>query len=262
MGCGWLGLPLAVVLIKEGYTLRGTTTSDTRLKLLEDKGIDGFKIILGSEGLSGPVDEFLNGLDVLVINVPPGMRRDPGNNYSEKMKLLQKSIIKAGIEKVIFVSSTSVYGNAEGEIDEGTDPMPVTKSAQELVASETLFSSDPKIKTTIVRFGGLIGPDRHPVYMLSGRKELKNGNDALNLIHLDDCIHILQSIIKYNWWGEIFNGVYPDHPRKMDYYSDEARKHKLEPPGYKGEPGTISGKIVLSRNFLEKNQKFTRPIRS
>ncbi len=262
MGCGWLGLPLAKRLIEDGYRLRGTTTSEAKLKILESNGISGYTIKLGSESLSGPVDEFLNRLDILVINVPPGMRRDPGNDYVGQMKLLKKAIKKAGVGKVLFVSSTSVYGNAKGDIDENTEPDPVTRSGVALVAAEFLFNADPDLNATIVRFGGLIGPDRHPVVMLSGRKDLKNGNDAINLIHLEDCILMLRSIIRNGWWDEIFNGVYPDHPRKMDYYSAEALKRKLEAPQYADKPGTLTGKIVLSRNYLEKNQKFICPIRT
>ena len=262
MGCGWLGLPLAIKLMDDGYVLKGTTTSESKLKLLEAKGIRGYKILLGPESIVGPVDEFLNGLDILVINVPPRMRKDPGNDYVGQMKFLKTSIKKAGVDKMVFVSSTSVYGNSSGEIDESTEVIPVTKSAKALVESETLFGTDPELNTTIVRFGGLIGPNRHPVTMLSGRKDLSNGNDALNLIHLNDCIQILRNIINYGWWGEVFNGVYPDHPRKMDYYSAEALKRNLEPPKYLDEPEILTGKIVLSRNYLEKNQKFTTPIQT
>ena len=262
MGCGWLGMPLALKLLEDGYSLKGTTTSESKLKILEAEGIRGYRILLSQDAVVGPIDEFLHELDILVINVPPRMRKDPGNDYFGQMTRLKKSIKKAGIDKIVFVSSTSVYGDISGEIDESSEVMPLTKSAKALVASESLFISDPELHTTIVRFGGLIGPDRHPVAMLSGRKNLNNGNDALNLIHLNDCILVLKNIINYGWWGEIFNAVYPDHPRKMDYYSEEATKRKLEPPKYIDEPGMLTGKIVLSRNYLEKNQRYTTPIRT
>jgi len=34
LGCGWLGKPLAVFLISKGYLVKGSTTSDEKLKLL------------------------------------------------------------------------------------------------------------------------------------------------------------------------------------------------------------------------------------
>lgn len=73
---------------------------------------------------------------------------------------------------------------------------------------------------------------------------------------------MIQTIIEYNWWNEIFNGVYPDHPAKSDYYREEARKRGLKPPEYSEHEGSSTGKIVKSRNFLIKKQHFFTPIRS
>jgi nucleoside-diphosphate-sugar epimerase len=83
------------------------------------------------------------------------------------------------VKKVIFVSSTSVYGeipleNVEVEKNSITEeilPNPDTESKQLL---EVENKSNTHFKTTIVRFGGLIGNDRHPIYFLAGRKNIEN----------------------------------------------------------------------------------------
>lgn len=262
MGCGWLGFPLALALMKEGFDLRGTSTDENKIALLKSKGIGAYKVKLLSDRIEGPIEEFLDHLDVLVINIPPRMRKDPSESYFDKVNLLYDRIKDRGVEKVLFVSSTSVYGNAEGTISEEDRPEPVTDSAKHLLKSERLFIEDEQLSTTVVRFGGLIGPDRHPVTMLSGRTGLKNGAEAINLIHLDDCIHLIISIIRNNWWNEIFNGVYPDHPTKADYYTQEARVRGLEIPHYTGNSKSGSGKIIESRNFLNKKNRFYTSIRS
>lgn len=256
MGCGWLGLPLAVSLVKKGHTVRGTTTSQDKLSHINSLGIEAFLIGLGTESIEGPIEEFLLDLDILIINVPPAMRSNPQSSYYDKMIRLNEAIVKAGTNQLVFVSSTSVYGNREGEVTEETEVMPVTESARQLVQSENLFLGNPNLRSTVIRFGGLIGPDRHPVKRLSGRSNLSNGDDAVNLIHLDDCIQMIVAIIENEWWNEIFNGVYPDHPSKADYYSNEALKKGLEPPTYKGLSGSKKGKIIISRNFLIKNGVF------
>ena len=74
MGCGWLGLPLALKLLEDGYSLKGTTTSESKLKLLEAEGIRGYRILLAQDAVVGPIDEFLHELDILVINVPARRR--------------------------------------------------------------------------------------------------------------------------------------------------------------------------------------------
>ena len=164
--------------------------------------------------------------------------------------------------KLLFVSSTSVYGNAAGEVDENSPVTPVTDSAKHLVAAEKLFMDDDSVETSIVRFGGLIGPDRHPVTVLSGKEGLKNGDEYVNLIHRDDCIHMIKTILENDWWNEIFNGVYPEHPKKWEYYAEEATKRGLNPPVYNGSSETSTGKFIISRNFLIKNQVFFTSIRS
>ena len=82
-----------------------------------------------------------------------------------------------------------------------------------------------------MRFGGLIGPERHPVFQLSN-KEFTNGEELVNLIHQNDAIHLIVTIIKQGYWNEIFNGVYPYHPKKSVYYTSEAKLKGIPPPIY------------------------------
>lgn len=220
MGCGWLGLPLAKALIKDGYEVHGSTTSKDKLPILEKAGINASLISISEDSINGPIKEFLGELDVLVINVPPKLRGDSRENYVEKMELIGKALSESMIRKVVFVSSSSVYGGNQGKVTEETKPQPTTESGIQLLASEELFRAMPNLKTTIIRFGGLIGEERHPINMLSGRKGLKNGNHPVNLIHLNDCISILSLVIKNNWWGEIFNAVHPLHPAKRNITSN------------------------------------------
>jgi len=256
IGCGWLGFPLAKSLIQAGYNVHGSTTNKDKLDALEKEGIKPFLVILGEESVSGSLAEFLVQVDILIINIPPRLRGNYKENYVLKMNLLHNEIGKSSVKKIVFVSSTSVYGTVEGEVTEETFPMPVTESGRQLVEAEKIFKNDKSIQTTILRFGGLIGPNRHPVTMLSGKKGLSDGNVPVNLIHLDDCIHLIKTVLENNWWDQIFNGVYPDHPLKRDYYYQMADKNMLPRPQYLKPESTKSGKIVLSRNFLAKNIPF------
>lgn len=261
MGCGWLGLPLAKSLIQAGYHVHGSTTNKDKLDTLEQEGIKPFMVILGEESVTGSITEFLDRLDVLIINIPPELRGNNNESYVLKMKFLNDQIGKSSIKKILFVSSTSVYGAAEGEVTEDTPPMPVTESGRQLLEAEKVFQNDKSLQTAIIRFGGLIGPDRHPVTMLSGKEGLTNGNDPVNLIHLYDCIHLIKTVIENNWWNQIFNGVYPDHPLKRDYYSFMADKNSLPRPQYLTSESDKSGKIIISKNFLNKNVRFYTDIK-
>ena len=257
IGCGWLGLPLAVSLIEAGYQVKGSTTSQEKMVLLENQGIQPYLISLFEEELIGHMDSFLEEVDTIIINIPPKLRGGGNENYVKKMQLLHQSVLKAALRRVIFVSSTSVYGDAQGVVTEATEPKPATESGKQLLASERIFLNDINLKTTIIRFGGLIGPDRHPVSMLSGRRNLAHGNARVNLIHLNDCIAIIQSVLKFEWWGEILNGVYPEHPLKKMYYTSKAKELGLQAPDYK-EDNTEDSKIIVPMVLLNvKNYRFT-----
>lgn len=256
LGCGWLGLPLAKKLIEDGHTVYGTTTSSNKLGILENEGIHAFKVNLSEKGIQGNIEGFLSHIETLIINVPPKLRGKNSENFVEKMKYLHAEIKKNKVSKIIFVSSTAVYGEAEGEVSEESPTKPVTESGKQLVECEKMFRDDESFKTTIIRFGGLIGPNRHPVTMLSDKENLHGGNNPINLIHLHDCIHMITTILKEGYWGEIFNGVYPHHPKKQVYYFEEAQKRGLPAPRYKTESSQNKGKLVLGKNFLEKGHTF------
>ena len=256
MGCGWLGAPLGKSLLKHGYKVKGTTTSSDKLNALSNLGITPFLVQLHETEIAGDLLPFLTDLDVLIVNIPPGLRKVASGSYLKKMALLLKYIQKAGIPQLLFVSSTSVYGNVKGEITEDTAPSPVTASGKQLLQTELLFSSQKSFASTIIRFGGLIGGDRHPIFHLSGKKGLKNGEELINLIHREDCIHMISTIIKYKYWNEVFNGVYPSHPTKSEYYIAEAMKRKLPLPVY-DTPTTwpILKKRIVSQNFFVKTHQ-------
>jgi len=260
MGCGWLGLPLAKSLLEDGYAVHGTTTSASKMAVLEAAGIRPYPISLQESGPEGPIALFLKSVDVLIVNVPPRLRGAHKENYVKKMQGLHRAIQAVAVQKVVFVSSTSVYGDVNGEVTEDTPPKPSTESGRQLVISENLFRKDLNLKTTIVRFGGLIGPNRHPVTMLSGRTGLQNGGAPINLIHLNDCIAILKAIVHEGWWNEVFNAVYPEHPEKAEYYTSEAKKRGIPPPQYFGDAVQKGKKIRSRKLILVKNYRFTTPI--
>ena len=254
MGCGWLGLPLGKSLIKKGFKVKGTTTSPEKLPQLSATGIDSFLIQLNENDIKGDFESFCKGVEVLIVNIPPRLRKPPFEDYVKKTEQLIKGISKTGIGKVVFISSTSVYGNVDGEITEDTLPKPFTESAKQLFKAEKLMMQVKGIDTTVVRFGGLIGVNRHPIHHLTGRKDLHNGDETINLIHLGDCINLIENIVEQNFWNKLINGVYPYHPTKRDYYTDEAKKRNLSIPEYAKKNQKESKKIIKSNFFLTKYQ--------
>jgi len=260
IGCGWLGFPLAQTLIEEGYQVNGSTTSAAKLTILNKAGINAYHIHLSAAKVSGDIQGFLAEVHILIVNVPPRLRHGNGESYVAKMKRLLAEINRSKVTKVIFASSTSVYGDIDGNVTEDTHPNPVTESGRQLLETEALFTQAPNFDTTVVRFGGLIGPGRHPIKNITGKKLRSNGNAPVNLIHLTDCIRICTAILTHNYWGELFNAVYPDHPKKKDYYAKMAKKAKIQPPHYQQENDKIGKKISSNRLISAKKFKFKMSI--
>lgn len=251
LGCGWLGLPLAKKLIDSGFIVNGSTTTSEKLSKLEDAGIVPFIISLTEEGISGEVREFLKDSEVIIINIPPKLRSVSSENFVAKMERLIPFIEKSSVQKVLFVSSTSVYGNQDGVITEEIIPEPNTESGKQLLQTEKLLQSNSSFKTTILRFGGLIGEDRHPVKYLAGKENIESPDAPINLIHQKDCIEVIFKIIGSDVWGETFNAVAPFHPTRKEYYTQKALEMNLALPKFT-ESIISTSKIIKSDKLIER----------
>lgn len=250
LGCGWLGLPLAKSLIEKGFSVNGSTTSVEKIAVLEKAGISAFQINLFEDRIEGNLNLFLSNSDVLIIDIPPKLRGDSKENFVAKIQNIIPFIEISSVEKVIFVSSTSVYADDNSIITEETKPNPDTESGRQLLEAEHLLQSNSNFQTTIVRFGGLIGEDRHPIKFLAGRKNIENPEGPINLIHQVDCIGIIEAIYETNSWQETYNAVTPYHPIRKEYYTHRAIELNLPLPEFDESKISI-GKTILSKKVIE-----------
>jgi len=260
LGCGWLGLPLAKRLQVEGYQVKGSTTSINKVDLLKENGIEPHLVILNPDVRTDRIQDFLNS-EILIIDIPPMRNKNVLELFPSQIKYLIKEIEASPIDYVIFISSTSVYDDNDQTVNEESELNPSKDSGKALVIAEGLLRAVKLVTTTIIRFGGLIGPDRHPGRFLAGRKNISGGDTKVNLIHLDDCIDIISTIIKQNIWGEILNAAADEHPTRKELYTKTAKSMNLEVPVFTSE--SCNYKIVSSDKLKEKikyNFKFPNPL--
>ncbi len=252
LGCGWLGLPLAKRLLEVGHIINGSTTSRDKMSALRAEGMVPYEIQLFEEGIQGDISSFLGTSKILIIDIPPGLRKDPEVNFVAKINRLKSYIEKSGVEKVLFVSATSVFKDRNDlpTYTEKDTPNGTAENAKQLIDVEELLKASEKFETSILRFGGLLGPGRHPVNYLAGKSELKDPEGPVNLIHLEDCIGIIEAIIEKEAWGEIFHGVYPEHPTRKEYYSRTAKEKGLAVMSF-DENSDSKGKKINSLNLDE-----------
>ena len=272
LGCGWLGLPLAKAFLNKGFHVNGSTTTVEKLDVLKEEGINPFLIAipLSNAKVNDEVDTFaeamitfLQGSETLIIDIPPKLRGDvAGANektFVKKIAILIPFIEKSTVQNVLFVSSTSVYGEGQLNVTELTLPQPDTESGKQLVEAEQLLQNNINFKTTILRFGGLIGADRQPGKYLAGRENLENPDAPVNLIHREDCIGIILKIIEINSWNETFNAVSPFHPSREEYYTQKAVELNLPLPKFDHSKPS-SGKLIENHKVINLlKYTFTKP---
>ncbi len=213
-GLGWYGVPLGEELIKDGHTVLGTTKAPEKKTYLESKGFKVFQ-------LSFPeIPTSCLEADIVILNIPP---------FEEELEWFKSWPWKL-TTKLIFISSTSVT------------PAPDSRSGELLSEQENWVKSSFN-QWTILRFGGLIGHERHPGKFLSGRKNLSGRNWPVNLIHLEDCIGVTKAIIEKNIWNRVVNAVADEHPTREEYYTRYCLQHGLPVPEFNPED-LSTGKLV------------------
>ncbi len=215
ISCGWYGTPLAQSLLQDGHEVFGTTRSEEKKKSLTEVGVNAH--ILETSHL--PHEEVLNA-DIIILNLPP---------FKDLLQWL-KSWNWNLKTKIIFISSTSVYSKH-------SDLLEIENWIQ------SHFSS-----RVILRFGGLIGHDRHPGKVLSGRKEIKGPLHPVNLIHRDDCIGFTKCIIEKNITNEIFDVVSDEHSLRSEFYTEYCLRKKIAKPEF-DETDLSQGKLISNEKM-------------
>jgi len=228
LGCGWLGLPLAIRLIANGWLVKGSTTTEAKLQLLSLSKIDPYLVQLNND-LTVSAAFFNSG--ILLINVPPSLRTQTAEAYLAQMQGLLKQVETSPVKRVIFISSTSVYPDTNAEItDTG-----IVDFQSALYQSEQIFNQSTTFKTTIIRFAGLIGPGRNPSRFFAGKTDIPNGNAPVNLIHLDDCISIIENVLNHQRFVGTYHAAAPTHPSRTEFYTLSAQAASLPLPAFNDE---------------------------
>lgn len=264
LGCGWLGLPLGARLAERAYEVKGSTTSTDKLKAIHEAGIQPYLLKAGDQLIGINVKQFFES-EILILNIPPDSRNDPEAelNYPRKVQLILQQALLGGIKKLLFVSSTGVYGNNNDRVDENTPPEPTRPSGSAVLTTERLLKLHEGLDITILRMAGLVGGERKAGRFLAGKKNISNGSAPVNLVHRDDCIEVMVQIIEKQQWNEIFNVCADKHPTRAEFYVKQAKQQGLEPPTFKPEEKGATFKVISNKKLkaaLNYEFKFPDPM--
>ena len=235
LGCGWLGLPLARQLVQQGHQIKGSTTSQEKIEVMKSIGIIPYLIKLTEEEPQWV--DFLK-TDVLVITIPI--------KEIKPFKYLIKTL--ASTVKVIYTSSTAVYLPSTAPINEKD----ALDTQHPLLAIEQVIQNSEN-PSTIIRLAGLFDQRRHPGRWFAN-KVLIHPDGPVNLIHLDDCLGIIDKIITYQVWNQIFNACANEHPSRKDFYTRASRALGSPPPQINAQKTSIK---IIDNQWLKKKLDFS-----
>ena len=245
-GYGWMAGYLGNALLSSDSPIKahvvGTTRSDDKLKKMSEQSITGVKFALGDD--TSQLCQHMHDA-TFIINIPPGRRNTQLDGFTQQVIALINDAIAANVAHIIFVSTTSVYGDSTNEtLTETSSTNPETASAKAHVAIEShLASLSSKVNYTVLRLAGLVGPDRHPARSLSGR-ELPAGNKRINLVHIDDVVSGLLAVIKTPPRNCTLHLCSMLHPKRGEYYVRAASALNLPLPIFSDTESEAKGKVV------------------
>ena len=159
--------------------------------------------------------------------------------------------IASNKNKIIYFSSTSVYG--AGEIDEDTKPNPKhNRGIIRLNAEKEWINANQNI--SIFRISGIYGPKRHPmIRYLEGDNEIIVKKDYIpNRIHVEDLSSIAIQFLLKNLNYRIIN--ISDQTKVKSYDAIKFISNKLElkqPKIVEYDPSNISKHL---KSFYETNR--------
>ncbi len=247
IGCGWLGQPLAVRLLAEGYLVKGSTTSPEKLPALKHLGIEAYVASLSPEPHGEHWPELLD-VHFLIVDIPPRVSKQGGDFHPQQIGFLTDLIKKASVLKIIYVSTTSVYPEVNRIVTETDVLEPSQSVAAELLQAEKsmLVLGSTGREVTVLRCGGLMGYDRIPGKYVRGKKKMTTGDIPVNYVHRDDVVGVISAMLASGESGGVYNVVAPQHPTRRSVYESSCHQFGWEAPTFKDPEAPKPYKVVSS----------------
>ncbi|MBT0585875.1 NAD(P)H-binding protein [Alteromonas oceanisediminis] len=253
IGCGWLGQAVAQRLIEKHIAVVGTTRSAQRANTLREQGIE--PVILDVAALSAANTQALADSPCWMINIPPGRRRIDASVFTEQLCRLIDVAQAQDIQQIIFISTTSVYGESPytevSEIKENAPTYPETGSAHAHVAIEQYLRETLPGRHCVLRLAGLVDDQRHPVTSLSGRSQISAPQKPVNLVHKVDVVNAVLAIQQKCIVDDVLHLSATDHPPRKAYYQWAADEKGLQRPDFIKDDKPI-GKVIDPQYTLQK----------
>ncbi|MEW4488277.1 SDR family oxidoreductase [Thalassoglobus sp. JC818] len=255
IGCGYVGLPVAQRWCEDSWKVTALTRSETHRKEFTEVGIESvIGNVLDRESLRA-----LPEADICLYSVGYDRSADDSKRdvYVQGLRNVLNEI-SGRIPRCIYISSTSVYGQQDGEIvNEDSDCDPETEGGRICLAAEELvrnWSDQADHSSTILRLAGIYGPGR----LIGRRAQLESqqtlpGNPQawLNLVHRTDIVEAIHKIATSASARDLYVLSDGTPTRRIDFYSELARQLGTHAPVMGPPQETELGKRVDPSRIIE-----------
>ena len=191
IGCGYLGQRVAQQWLQAGDQVTVLTRSTARASELSKAGL---QTLVGDLTRPDSLPSFPACETVLyAVGYDRSSSQSIEEVYVQGLENFLARIDPGG--KVIYISSTGVYGQNDGSwVDEDSPCQPTRPGGVACLAAESLLASHPRGAGSIVlRLAGIYGPDRIPrrAAIEAGKPVAAAENGYLNLIHVVDAVEAI-----------------------------------------------------------------------
>jgi nucleoside-diphosphate-sugar epimerase len=190
VGCGFAGSVVAQRAKARGVVARGTTRTEARAGALRASGVE--PIVLGGALSAAALEPYVDATTRALVTIPPDGSSDQA-----------LASILGPAAAIVYLSSTGVYGDARGLVDESTPVQPTTPRAVARVAAERIWRD---AGATIARAPGFYGPKRG-MHLRLARGDLRIAGEATNAIsrvHVADLAEALLALLERAVRGAVY----------------------------------------------------------
>jgi len=191
-GCGYLGIRVARRWLAAGEEVFAVTRSPERARTFAAEGLRPIVAdVLDAKSLVG-----LPRADAVLYAV--GFGRTASAPLEELYPAGLRNVLNAlsaETDRVIYASSTGVYGQTDGEtVDEDSPAEPTRAGGQACLAAERMLAEHRLgARSIVLRLAGLYGPGRipHAAAIRRGESIAVAADGRLNLIQIDDAAAVV-----------------------------------------------------------------------
>jgi nucleoside-diphosphate-sugar epimerase len=256
IGCGYLGLHIARALSADGFLVTGTTRSPERAGELEAAGLRARLLDLGRGEETASSDVWRERYEAVVYAVAPGRASPPPLAFRDGALLAARLLAPPPSSRFLYVSSTGVYGQADGsEIDEAVRPVPPEGRQWLILEAEAALlelagKGGPPV--VILRLGGLYGPGRSPVDWLRrpGLRERlgSRGSEAwMTWIRVEDAARGIALAARRARAGEVYILADGSPVTRGDFFRAAALEGGLAPLALRPDPADLGKRLSIEK---------------